>query len=174
MIGEHDINLNEARIGGAEVHSYFVCKKRLWLFSHAITMEHTSDRVDYARLVHETSYPKATDRELLIDGLLCIDFDDSSGTIHEIKLSKAFYKAHLYQLLYYLYYLKQKGVEGLKGEINYPKQKRRETVELTLEDEKEMEEILKNVRAIKESVECPQIDMHSNCKKCSYENFCWG
>ena len=174
MIGEQDINLSEARVGGTEINYYFVCKKKLWLFANGIRLEHTSDRVDYANLVHESSYPRTSKLEVLVDGLLRIDLDSKDGVIHEIKMTKAFQDAHHYQLLYYLYYLKQKGMIGLKGEINYPKLKKKDIVELTPELEQEMEDILSKVRELKISETCPQIGAHATCKKCSYENFCWG
>jgi len=50
-------------------------------------------------------------------------------TIHETKKSKSFDKAHRLQVLYYIYYLKQKGVTA-RGEIDYPLLKRREDMEL--------------------------------------------
>ena len=43
------------------------------------------------------------------------------GVIHEVKLTDKMESAHEFQLLYYLYYLKQKGIENLKGQIDYPK-----------------------------------------------------
>ena len=44
------------------------------------------------------------------------------GVIHEVKLTDSMEQAHEMQLLYYLYYLKRwKGVEGLRGQIDYPK-----------------------------------------------------
>lgn len=173
MIGEHDFDLSEARVGGTEVNYYFVCKKKLWLFSNGIQLEHTSDIVDSANFVHETAYPREMNRELLIDGLLRIDFDDQSGTIHEIKMSKSFHRAHFYQLVYYLYYLKKKGY-NLKGTIHYPKLRRKEVVVLEDELEREIKEIVQKIRELKNSVICPDVKLHANCKKCSYEEFCWG
>jgi CRISPR-associated exonuclease Cas4 len=33
-----------------------VCQRKLWLFSHAIVMEHTFDLVSEGKLIGETSY----------------------------------------------------------------------------------------------------------------------
>ncbi len=30
---------------GTQINYYFVCQRKLWLFSHNLTMEHTSDTV---------------------------------------------------------------------------------------------------------------------------------
>ena len=73
------------------------------------------------------AYPDKARKDILIDGLLRLDFTDD-GEVHEIKKSKGGEKATLYQLLYYLYYLKHvKGIETT-GMIDYPLQKRREDV----------------------------------------------
>jgi len=91
-----------------------------------------------------------------------------------VKLSKAFERAHVYQLLYYLYYLKGKGIDGLSGALNYPKSKRVERVELTPEIEGEIEEMLSEVRRIRSSEQCPEGEHVARCRKCSYEELCWG
>lgn len=173
MIGQPDIDIPFARVGGTEVNYYLICRKKLWLFSHGIEMERHSDRVDLGRLLHEESYPRGKHREMMIDGLLRIDFDESTGTIHEVKMSKAFERAHLYQLLYYLYYLKGKGIEGLSGVLNYPKSRRTQKVELTPEIEIELEEMLGACRQIKVSEACPVEKQTAKCRKCSYEELCW-
>lgn len=161
------------RVGGTEVNYFHICRTKLWLFSHGMEMERTSDRVDLGRVMHEESYTRARHKELLIDDLLRIDFDEASGVIHEMKLSKVFEDAHRYQLLYYLYYLKQKGVEGLTGEINYPRQKRTQKVNLTPELETEIAAMVIEIQAIKRSDTPPAPLRAGHCKKCSYEEFCW-
>jgi len=45
-------------ITGTHISYYLVCHRKLWLFSHEIRMEHTSDLVSEGRLIHETSYPQ--------------------------------------------------------------------------------------------------------------------
>lgn len=137
-------------------------------------MERSSGWVDLGRLLHEESYKSQKSRELDIDSLLVLDFDDSDMTIHEVKSSKAFEKAHVYQLAYYLYYLKCKGVVGLKGELNYPKARRTQAVELTDELEGDLRRVLDGIVEIKRSADCPPRKKTSNCRKCSYCDFCWG
>jgi len=174
MIGLADeIDIAFIRIGGTEVNYYIVCPRKLWFFSHGIEMEKTSDRVALGRLLHEESYPRGRHREMMIDNLLRIDFDESTGTVHEIKLSRALEQAHIYQLLYYLYYLRGKGLQGLTGVINYTKSKRVEKVVLTPETETELEKILVEVRKIKSSPNCPDAKYTRKCRKCSYEDLCW-
>jgi CRISPR-associated exonuclease Cas4 len=44
------------------INYYHVCHRKLWLFSHGIQMEHTSDLVSEGRLIHETSYPQRPEK----------------------------------------------------------------------------------------------------------------
>ncbi len=157
---------------GTQVNYYLVCPRKLWLFSHDVTMEHTSELVELGQLLHETSYPRER-KEIQIERIK-IDFSGKEGTIHEVKKGRSLEEAHRYQLLYYLYYLKQKGVDGIKGEIDYPKLRKRVTVALAPNDEHELEEILKNIKGVLiQTQPPPRLDKLSICKKCSYYELCY-
>ena len=69
-------NLSQPIITGTEVNYYLLCKRKLWLFSRGIQMEHTSDNVFMGKLIDEHSYRRAK-KEILIDGIVKIDFMDS-------------------------------------------------------------------------------------------------
>lgn len=163
----------DARITGVKVNYYFVCKRKLWLFSHYLSMEHTSDYVSLGKLLHEQSFQQEEKKELLIDNLIRVDFIDSKGVIHDVKSSRTMEKAHVYQILYYLYYLKQKGIDGLTGEINYPKVKRKTQVELDSEKEDEIEELIQEITGIEQMEVPPIVEQTSLCKPCSYAELCW-
>ena len=157
---------------GTQVNYYLVCARKLWLFSHDVTLEHTSERVELGRLIHETSFARER-KEVLIDRIK-IDFSGREGIIHEVKKGRSLERAHRFQLLYYLYYLKQRGVENVRGELHYPKLRRRETVELTPEAERELEAILTNIeRVLSQPKPLPRIAKTSLCKKCSYYELCY-
>ena len=157
---------------GTEVGYYFICHKKLWWFSHGVTMEHTNDRVHLGRIVHEESYSRRK-KELDIDGKIVLDWRED-GCIHEVKLTDRMEDAHEMQLLYYLYYLKLKGVEGLKGQIDYPKLRETKTVELTEEKEQRIEQALKDIERIVALVRAPDVEWMKICRSCSYSELCWG
>ena len=121
---------------GTEVGYFFICRKKLWWFHHGIEMEKENDRIKMGKLVHETAYNRRT-KEISIDGRIVLDWQ-SDGVIHEVKLSDKMEAAHEFQLLYYIYYLKCKGVENLTGQIDYPKLRQTREVELTAEKEAEL------------------------------------
>lgn len=158
---------------GTEINYYFVCHRKLWLFSRNIQMEHESETVQIGRLTHEHSYTRETKKEIQLDDIKLDFLDIHEGVIHEVKKAKSIEEAHRWQLLYYLYYLKLKGVENLTGEIDYPLLKRKECVELTAEDEERLKEILAHVQSITESETIPDRIKKSFCKTCSYYELCW-
>ena len=86
-------------------------------------------------------------KEVLIDDLIRLDFFDDKA-IHDMKKGRSMEEAHRAQLLYYLWYLKRKGVEGLKGVINYPKQKRSVEIALTPDAEEQVEEWLQQAQEV--------------------------
>ena len=161
------------RITGTQINYLLICPRKLWLFSHHIEMERESDAVALGQLVPDESFQRKK-KELLIDDLIRIDFFDDDA-VHDIKKGRSMEEAHRAQILYYLWYLKQKGVEGLKGVINYPKQKRSVEVELTPVAAAEVEEWIGQVQEVVAQDTPPLIEAPMRiCKKCSYNELCWG
>lgn len=103
--------------------------------------------------------------------MICIDIVDSN-TIKEVKSSDKMQEADTIQILYYLYYLKSVGVIR-KGTINYPKQRKREFIELTKENEKRVEKTLLEIDGILKRTNPPEIEKKSYCSKCAYYEFCY-
>src|SRR6185295_5469603 len=157
---------------GTEVGYYFICHKKLWWFAHGIHMEHDNDRVKMGKLVHEQSYSRRK-KELDIDGKIVLDWRED-GTVHEVKLTDKMEDAHEMQLVYYLYYLKLKGVEGLRGQIDYPKLRQTKTIELTAEKQQRLEQTLKDMRRIVTLGRAPAVEWMKICRSCSYAELCWG
>lgn len=158
-------------ITATQLNYYFVCKRKLWLFSHQINMEQNSELVELGKLLHENTY-KREKKEIQI-GPIKIDFMGKDGVIHEIKKTPSVEKAHIWQVKYYIWYLKKLGVENLRGEIDYPKLKKRTEVDLSTEDEKEIENILQKIGEIITAEEVPLVLNKGICKKCSYFELCY-
>jgi len=167
-----NINLEELKISGLKVNYYFICKRKLWLFDRKITMEDKSEKVLLGALLHEISYKKDKPKEVLIDNLISIHILDSFN-IREVKYSNKMEKADRMQILYYLYYLKKLGINK-KGIINYPKQRKREFIELKPENEEEVEKILVEIDKILKQEKPPPVINEPYCKKCAYFEFCYG
>src|SRR5947209_1437946 len=66
------------------------------------------------------------------------------------------------------------GVEGLRGQIDYPKLRETKAVELTKEREREIEAALAEMREIVRSRRAPEVGWMKICAACSYAELCWG
>lgn len=136
-------------------------------------MEQTSDTVLMGKIIDAGSYERK-EKAIDIDESIVIDWlDEKSGVIHEVKKSDSMEEAHRWQVLYYLWYLKQKGVEGLKGEIDYPKLKQKVTIELTPDDEHRMLGIHEAIETVVNAEKPPDKNTKKFCKTCSYFELCW-
>jgi len=148
---------------GTHINYYFTCPRKLWLFHRSIQCEQESDLVKIGKIYHEDL------DEIIIDNIK-IDMM-KKGKIWEVKKSIKNRRASIYQVLYYLYVLKQKGLET-SGIIKYKENNRKEEVVLTEEKEREMLKILDEINEIVNG-EVPECINKKICKKCSYYELCY-
>lgn len=162
----------EERITGVMVYYYFICQRKLWYFVHDISMENENENVMLGKLLDESSY-KRDDKHINIDNVINIDFMKEQKELHEVKKSRAIEEASIWQVKYYLYYLKQRGVDGLKAKIDYPLLKKNLVVELTQEDEDQLKEVVQEIVMTKELMQPPQFIPKKICTKCAYHDLCF-
>jgi CRISPR-associated exonuclease Cas4 len=161
------------KITGVRINYYHICHTKLWLFSHNITFEHEHENVKIGKLLHEDRYSK-NKKDVTIDNTISIDFvKQRNGIIelHEIKKTKKMEDAHLRQMLYYLYYLKQKGIDA-QGIMNYPLLNQTKDVILTQEDENNIEDDISRIEEIVTG-RMPHPKRIRICPKCAYFEFCF-
>jgi CRISPR-associated exonuclease Cas4 len=171
------------KITGTHFNYYFICHRKLWLFLHGIECEMESDAVRMGKHIHETSYEKEQ-KEIDIDGTIVLDwFDAKKQLVHEVKKSDKMEEAHQWQILYYLWFLKQKGLmvaateneEGIKGELNYPTLRTKKSVILTKEKELQLtDRILPDIENIAQQETIPSTVEWKVCRSCSYCELCHG
>ena len=140
-------------------------------FSKGIAMENEHERVIEGKILHERAYPRLEDREILVDDAFKLDALDGEY-IREIKLSSKMSEADRFQMLYYLYELKKRGVQK-KGLISYTKERKTEEIELTEKDEVAIEKAIKEIYAIVHSASPPKLKKLPYCTKCAYYGFCF-
>ncbi|MCG2828249.1 CRISPR-associated protein Cas4 [Methanothermobacter sp. K4] len=161
-------------VRGLQINYYFICRTKLWFFSHNIQMERESELVKLGRLLHEESYSREK-KELIIDDLIAADFVKRKDCleVHEVKKSNTMEEAHRFQLIYYLFYLKHvKGIENLKGFIDYPALKKRTEVSLNDEDVEELKNVIKDIDGIIRGPP-PAPQRKPICRSCAYFELCW-
>lgn len=159
------------KITGVIFYYYFVCKRKLWLFSKDISFEEENENVVLGKLLDESTYSKE-EKHIMIDETINIDFLKRWEVLHEVKKSKNIEEASIWQVKYYLYFLKKKNINVKKGIIDYPKIK--EIREVTLEDEDiiKIENILEDIKVILTSALPPQLKKLPICKNCAYFEYC--
>ena len=148
------------------------------LFTRNIELERENENVQIGKLLDEESYRReqkaiAIDERIVIDWIETKVNADGSLLLHEVKKSRAVEEAHRLQMLYYLYYLRCKGVEA-HGQLDYPLLKKTEAVELTPAAETELRAALSDIARIVESDDVPpRLTKKRFCEKCAYFEFCW-
>ncbi|KRN29265.1 CRISPR-associated protein Cas4 [Lactobacillus selangorensis] len=160
------------QITGNEVNYYFVCKRKLWLFSHQINFESESERVQIGNVIDKETYDRAH-KQIMVDGVINIDFIQDWQVLHEVKKSKAIEPAAEFQLKYYLYYLKEREIPIEKGILDYPKLKERREIFLTADDEKIIEKLLNEIKTIIDMKIPPSKLKKPICKSCAYYEYCF-
>lgn len=159
------------KITGMMVYYYNVCKRKLWFFSNEINMEDCSEDVKIGVLLDQKSYGRE-DKHINIDNVINIDFFGNENILNEIKKSNKIEEATIWQVKYYLYYLKQRGVV-ITAKIDYPLLKKNVYVELTDEDEINIEAMLQDIESITDSDTVPDKLQSGICKKCAYYDLCY-
>lgn len=156
---------------GIKMNYYFICKRKLWLYSKGISFEKYNERVSQGKTVHENSYVRESNKEVEVDGNIKLDILDKDF-IREVKISSKMQESDMMQLKYYLYYLEQFGIKR-KGTINYVTERRVEEIELNDEDRQEIEASLIGIKEI-ENLKVPPSKINKPfCKKCAYYEFCY-
>jgi len=160
------------QITGTIVNYYFHCKTQMWLFAHKINLEDNSEDVRIGKVLHEISETKVD--EVSFEGIKVDKI--TKDYVVEVKKSDSDIEAAKWQLMYYLYILKQKGIEK-KGRLevfekNRQDKKRFEFV-LDMENEIKLKEILDKIEQLINSPIPPKPKLEKKCKRCAYYEYCF-
>ena len=145
---------------------YFTCKRKLWLFNRKITCEHDSEMVKIGKIYHE-DYDKDA---IEIDNVKIDKMKD--GKVFELKKKNTAPEAAKFQVLYYLYKLKEKGMTT-SGIIKYKENNRIEEVYLTPENEVLLMNALQQAEQICALEKPLPAQKIKYCKNCSYHDLCF-
>jgi CRISPR-associated exonuclease Cas4 len=130
--------------------------------------------VRIGKVLHEINEEKSQNAELSIDNIKIDKL--TKEYLVEVKKSDSDIEAVKWQVLLYLYKLKQKGVEK-KGKIEFiekNKQKRKiHYVELDEVSQERLLEILKEIEDLISLPKPPTAVLEKKCKKCAYYEYCF-
>lgn len=159
-------------ITGIMIYYYFICERKLWYFANQIGMEQNSELVSIGKTIDESTYSREK-KSILIDNTINIDFVKNGAVLHEVKKTKSIEEAGIWQLKYYMYYLKNKGVENITAEIDFPLLREKREVFLEDEDEKVLDNVVKNIEDIVKLDVPPKIKNLKICNNCAYFDLCY-
>ncbi len=159
-------------ITGTMVEYYFVCKRKLYYFTKDLTMEHENESVLLGKLLDENTYGR-DEKHITIDGIIAIDFIREHRILHEVKKSRSIEEASIWQLKYYIWYLEQRGVSDLHGQIDYPLLRQTVEVELSENDRERLRDITAEIPVICDGKIPARDPLISICRKCSYHDLCF-
>lgn len=161
------------RIGGTLVWYYAICRREVWLMSHGVEPDREDEFLMMGRLIDKNSYRR--ERRSVEFGNSKFDIlREERGTlvVGEVKKSSRSLGAAKLQLGHYLYELEKTGV-GAKGELLFPKEKKKETVELTDGMREQLDNVYCDIERIVLQSAPPAAKRCSYCRSCAYREFCW-
>jgi CRISPR-associated exonuclease Cas4 len=163
----------EMPVTGTHIWYYFICKREVWLIIHQIAADQDDENIDLGRFFNEQTYQR--DKKEISLGHIIIDRvreENGELVIGEVKKSSRFKESARYQLLYYLDTLRQMGIKA-RGELLFPKERKREQVEWTHEAKQELDQAMEEIRRIARLPVPPPPKKIPFCRKCAYREYCW-
>lgn len=163
----------EFRIVGSLVQAYLICPRQAWLMSRQICPDEDNVYLQLGRMIGEQSFGRER-KEVRLEHL-CIDIVRRGGrdlVIGEVKKSSRAREAALMQLAFYLYELREMGIEA-EGELLFPEERRRERIVLDEGLRQQVEELKARLLALISEEHAPLPEKTRFCSKCAYAEFCW-
>jgi CRISPR-associated exonuclease Cas4 len=160
------------KITGTLVWYYFICKREVWLMAHEITPDEDHAALEVGRAVHEIYYGRSI-REVSIEGIKIDVLKKGESVICEVKTSSKFAEAACFQLLYYLYRLREEFGKKFSGWILIPEERKRIRVILDESSENKLFKVLREIKGVSDSETPPPPIKNPYCRRCAYKEFCW-
>jgi len=161
-------------VNGTLINYYFFCKTKLWLHANRINLEDNSEDVRIGKILHEINEEQSKRGEIAIENVKIDKL--TKEYLVEVKKSDSDIEAVKWQVLLYLYKLKQKGIVK-KGKIEFIEKNRQSKkvhyIELNDANEKELLEVLSAIEELINSPKPLEPVFKKHCKKCAYYEFCF-
>ncbi|ELY41478.1 CRISPR-associated protein Cas4 [Natronorubrum sulfidifaciens] len=158
------------RVTGVMMQYYHVCKRELWFESRNLEIDRENPTVVRGTRVDDTAYGEK--RRNLHLGMIALDLLED-GRIVEVKPSSALTEPARMQLLYYLWYLEHVAEIQKDGVLAHPRERKRESVELTDERTEKVENAIRGIHDVVAQETPPSAKEKSFCDSCAYYDFCW-
>lgn len=144
------------------------------MHGNRINLEDNSEDVKIGRAIHEKKAYEQSNAEISIENIKVDKI--TKDYIVEIKKSDADVDASKWQLLYYIYILKSKGIYK-KGKLEFVEKNKQDNkiiyIELTDDIEKELLEYIRYIKELIGQDSVPNVINNKKCKKCAYYMYCY-
>jgi len=162
------------RMTGTIVNYYIHCRRQCWLFAHKMNFEDDSEDVRIGRILHELRSEGRSNAEIQIEGIKVDKLTDEY--VVELKKTDADVEATKWQTIYYLYVLKQKGIER-KGRLEFLERNKQssKTIELELDSlaEQRLISMLEEIEQyLRQDKPCEAV-CAKKCDRCAYYAYCY-
>lgn len=154
------------KITGTLIKNYLHCKRQAWLYYYGINFQNELTRIGKLKHIEARSQELVFD-EIKIDKIKkneVIEFKKTSSNIEGTRM----------QLLYYLYKLKQNGIEktGKLKDLTYGDE---QIIKLDNGNLNKLQNLLKEIKKfINITKIVPNIKVkRKECKGCSFFDYCW-
>jgi CRISPR-associated exonuclease Cas4 len=188
------------KVTGVLVNYFIHCPRQAWLFYNNIKMEHTSELVKIWKVLHELRYSSGNNLEEIEFDELNIKLDKLliekwTLIVEEFKKSNLELRAQFFQVLYYLYRLKELEVDKLIGKLIFDEKKKINEKEIKDLDYKiegfklwilptnnnfdKLKNVLADLEKLLENKNLPDKlynktwGPNKKCRWCSFYQFCW-
>lgn len=161
-------------ITGTLINYYFHCKTQCWMHANRLNLEDNSEDVRIGKVLHDINEQKSQQAEVKIDNVRLDKL--TADYLVEVKKSDSDPEAVKWQVLLYLYILRQKGIEK-RGKIEYiqtnSQNRKTQIVVLDEENEKALLEVIREIETLTDQPQPPEPILESKCKKCAYYEYCF-
>ena len=161
------------KINGTLMNYYIHCPRQCYLHANRLNMENNSEDVKIGKALHEEKYKDDDSSQIAIDNIKLDKL--TKDYLTETKKSDADVEASRWQLIYYLYVLKEKGINR-KGKLEFiQKNKDKKVMIVELNDEVEVELLNKmnEIQKLMQNQKVPDVVERKHCKKCAYYDYCF-
>lgn len=153
-------------ITGTLIKNYLHCKRQTWLYYYGINFNNEITKIGKLRHIEEGSEELAFD-EIKIDKI-------KENKVIEFKKTSSNLEGNKMQLLYYLYILKNNGIEkeGILKDLTYGDEY---VIKLNDKNLNKIKNLLNEIgEFIRNTEKIPERKLkRKECKGCSFFDYCW-
>ncbi len=164
---------SDIRVIGSFIQAMMICQRQVWLMSRQICPDEDNIFLELGRMIGTRAYGRER-REVHL-GHLNLDLvrrGERELVIGEVKKSSRAINAARMQLAFYLYELREIGIEA-EGELLFPEERRKERLLLDTDLIKQVEELKSQIITIIHQDKPLTTERITFCSKCAYAELCW-